>query len=458
MNNAQLRPFNMDHPWLHDLIKSQQAAHRLVVYRGLLKDKVITSFLDLLQTLTLYPSTVIDTLNAYHEFVYSLINHPTPGNWPNAWQRYLVNAVLADENAFSRQAEYMPLYEISPSLCEAVRHDLICLQQVFLTPADSIRRAAIERIGEDLMVESGLSLFTWEEMMFSEQESPDKSLVLLGSTNWGEDIDKVAAYCHANSTGHFQHYRAFRWEKLGGDGCLTGISRPDVVSPQDLIGLEQQQAELDINTQYFLSGLPANHVLLYGPRGTGKTSMVKSLLNRYCDQGLRIIELPKQYLNDLPVILNRVSNRAFHFIIFVDDLSFEDYEVDYKVLKTVLEGGMERLPGNALIYATSNRRHIVKELFSDREFNEIHGDDTVQEKLSIADRFGITITFPYPSQPSYLAIVRGLACRHHLDLSDEELVKQALQWEKSHSGPSGRTASQFVDHLVAESGFKRRMK
>ncbi len=458
MNNAQLGPFNMDHPGLHDLIKSQQAAHRLVVYRGLLKDQVVVSFLDLLQTLTSYPSTVMETLNAYHDFVYNLIYHLTPGDWPDAWQRYLVTAILADENPFSRQAEYLPLAEINPSLREAARHDLTCLQQMFLTPAETIRRAVMERSGENPIADSGLNLPAWEEMRLSGPDSPENLPVLLKSINWGEDIDKVAAYYRANSTGQFQRFRAFRWEKCGEEGRLTGISRPDTVSPQDLVGLEKQQAELNINTEYFLAGLPANHILLYGPRGTGKTSMVKSLLTSYYQQGLRIIELPKQDLNDLPAILNLVSDRAFHFIIFVDDLSFEDYEVGYKVLKTVLEGGMEKLPGNALIYATSNRRHIIKELFSDREFNEIHGDDTVQEKLSIADRFGITITFPYPSQPSYLAIVRGLARHHNLELSDEELIRQAMQWEKSHSGPSGRTARQYVDHLVAESRYQRRTR
>lgn len=454
MNQEQSGRLDINHLWSNDLMKSLQAAQQLVVYRGLLKDQVITGFLNLLQNLTSYPPTVSEILNAYHDFVYQLICKATSGNWPDAWQRYLVTAILADENPFSRQAEHLSPQAISPSLREAARHDLSCLQQVFLTPADSIRQAAIERIGQDKMTEVGLCLPSWENMTFSGEESPAGSTVLFNSAKWEDDIDQVATYYHAHGTGYFQRFRAFRWEKHSEEGSLTGISRPDLVSPRDLVGLHQQQAELDINTQYFLAGLPANHVLLYGPRGTGKTSMVKSLLNRYYDQGLRIIELSKQYLNDLPTILNLINNRALNFIIFVDDLSFEDYEVDYKVLKTVLEGGIEKLPANALIYATSNRRHIIKELFSDREINEIHGGDTVQEKLSVADRFGITITFPFPNQQSYLEIVRELASHHSLDLSQDDLVKQALQWEKSHSGPSGRTARQFVDHLIAESGYE----
>ncbi len=439
---------------LHELVTTLETAHQLVVYRGLLKDEVVESYLSLLETLTAYPPVASEINNAYHSFVHKLIVQDTPGKWPDAWQRYLVTAILTDENPFSRQAEYLPFQEIRPSLIEAARHDLACLQLLFRTSSESIRRAAMERMGRELRGGLGVDPLSWGDMG-SKEDSPVDSAVLFNSAVWADDIEAVAAYDRAHRTGIFQRVRAFRWDKHGGEGRLVGISRPDAVDPGHLIGLHRQQAALDTNTQYFLAGLPANHVLLYGPRGTGKTTMVKSLLNAYYDRGLRIIELPKQHLNDLPAIFDLVCNRALRFIIFVDDLSFEDYEVDYKALKTVLEGGIERRPDNVLIYATSNRRHIVKEMFSDREAEEVHGGDTVQEKLSLADRFGMTITFPYPSQQSYLEIVRGLAARFHIELSDDELVRQALQWEKSHSGPSGRTARQFVDHLVAEYGLKR---
>jgi len=439
---------------LRDLIMTVETANQLVVYRGLLQDEVIKSYLRLLESLTAYPPVASEINNAYHRFVHSLIVQDTPGKWPDAWQRYLITAILADENPFSRRAEYLPFKEISPSLIEAARHDLACLHLLFQTSAESIRKAAMERMGWELQGACGVGLLSWENMG-SGQSSPVDSAVLFKSGAWADDIEEVAAYYRVHGTGIFQRFRAFRWEKQGDTGRLVGITRPDTVDPGHLIGLQRQQEALDTNTRYFLAGLPANHVLLYGPRGTGKTTMVKSLLSAYYDRGLRIIELPKQHLNDLPGIFDLVCNRALRFIIFVDDLSFEDYEVDYKVLKTVLEGGIERRPDNVLIYATSNRRHIVKEMFSDREAEEVHGGDTVQEKLSLADRFGITITFPYPNQQSYLEIVRGLAARCQIELSDDELVRQALLWEKSHSGPSGRTARQFVDHLVAESGLKR---
>lgn len=454
MYNAQPETANTEGISLHELIKALQKAHQLVVYRGLLQDHVVKSYLCLLEALISYPPAVPTINNAYHDFVHNLIMKETPGKWPDAWQRYLVSAILADENPFSRQAEHVSFQEISPNLIEAARHDLACLQQMFQTSSRSIRKVAIERMSREMENCDSISLLSWEAMS-SGQDSPVDSMVLFNSDHWENDIEAVAAYYRAHGTGIFQRFHAFRWEKRGDEGCLTGISRPDAVNLGELIGLQRQREALETNTRYFLAGLPASHVLLYGPRGTGKTTMVKSLLNAYSDRGLRIIELPKQHLSDLPAIFNLLCNRALRFIIFVDDLSFEDYEVDYKVLKTVLEGGIERRPDNVLIYATSNRRHIVKEMFSDRAAEEMHGGDSVQEKLSLADRFGMTITFPYPSERSYLEIVRGLAARYHIDLSDDELVKRALQWEKSHSGPSGRTARQFVDHLVAEAGLKR---
>ncbi|MDH7479751.1 MAG: ATP-binding protein, partial [Syntrophomonadaceae bacterium] len=217
-----------------------------------------------------------------------------------------------------------------------------------------------------------------------------------------------------------------------------------------------QRQQLILNTERFLSGLPASNVLLYGKRGTGKSSMVKALLNRYYLQGLRLVEVSKDDLSDLPSIVNLLRNRTLHFIIFVDDLSFEEHEIQYKGLKAVLEGGIETMPRNVLIYATSNRRHLIREYFSDREpGEEIHRDDTLQEKLSLADRFGITIFFPAPTQSVYLRIVEELANQRRIPLGREELHARAREWEKWQNGISGRTARQFVDNLAAEFGIRR---
>jgi len=454
-------PTHMINDWSHppysgfnELHLALLAAQRLVLYRGLLQDKAVAGYIELLRTLTSYPATEIEILNAYHQFIHELMSRPEPGSWPDAWQRYLVNSILRDENPFSRQVEYLAWESISPAWREAAGHDLTCLHRLFTASADAVRQATLERLGREGKTSSP-QLISWGNMVFCEQEMSAAAEALFNSFDWGGELERVASHYRVCGTGLFQRFKSFRWEKEGDEGHLRGIERPDLVNVRDLIGLQLQKEELEKNTLHFLAGLPANHVLLYGPRGTGKTSLIKSLLTSFQARGLRIIELPKQHLADIPVILDLIRDRAHRFLLFIDDLSFEEHELGYKVLKTVLEGGMERIPANVRIYATSNRRHLVREFFTDREADpEIHGGDTVQEKLSIADRFGITITFPWPNQSSYMEIVRGLARQRGLDPFSADLDKRALQWEKSHSGPSGRTARQFIDHLTAESRYQ----
>ncbi len=231
---------------------------------------------------------------------------------------------------------------------------------------------------------------------------------------------------------------------------MVGISCPDPVGLNDLIGYNSQKQQICINTEQFLKGYPANNVLLYGSRGTGKSTMVKALLNEYGEQGLRLVELTCEDLESLPEVIALLRGHAQKYIIFVDDLSFEDYETRYKGLKAALEGSLTARPDNILIYATSNRRHLVREYHSDRNApldDEIHTWDTMQEKLSLSDRFGLTITFPSPTQQLYLEIVEKLIEERGLTLDPELVRRSALAWERSHHGPSGRTARQFVDSL-----------
>ncbi|HEX2998940.1 MAG TPA: ATP-binding protein, partial [Armatimonadota bacterium] len=233
---------------------------------------------------------------------------------------------------------------------------------------------------------------------------------------------------------------------------LEGIETPDPIRLSDLIGYEQERDLLLRNTEHFLAGMQANNVLLYGDRGTGKSSSVKALLNEYAERGLRLIEVPKHQLGAFPRILRLLRGRPERFILFVDDLSFEENESSYKDLKAVLEGNLEVRPENVLLYATSNRRHLIPERFSDRDGSseEIHARDTQEEKLSLSDRFGITITFLSPTQALYLEIVSGLAQREGLRLSEAELRRQALQWATRHNGWSGRSARQFLDFALGE--------
>ncbi|MDQ3568189.1 MAG: ATP-binding protein, partial [Actinomycetota bacterium] len=207
------------------------------------------------------------------------------------------------------------------------------------------------------------------------------------------------------------------------------------------------------NTERFLSGLPAHHALLYGLPGTGKSSTVKAILNEYAEQGLRLVEVAKQDLAELPRVLDVLRRRGPRFILFVDDLSFEEHEIEYKALKALLEGSVSEPPENVRVYATSNRRNIVRESFSDREGgadDDIHARDTMQEKLSLVARFGLRLTFPPPDRRLYLEIVTGLARERGLEISGLELAERAALWDQWHAGRSGRTARQFVDELEAE--------
>ena len=227
------------------------------------------------------------------------------------------------------------------------------------------------------------------------------------------------------------------------------------------MGYEDQKQWLIRNTRYFLADHPANNVFVYGDRGTGKSSSIKALLNLFAGSSLRMVEVSRDDLHDLPRVMSLLRERPQHFILFVDDLSFEEGETQYKTLKAVLEGGLESRPRNVVVYATSNRRHLIREFFSDR--NDLQGDeirrqDTLQEKVSLADRFGIQLAFVAPDQTQYLAMVHAMAGRHGLTLPARDLDRRALQWAQRYNARSGRTARQFMDCLCAELEVGKRSK
>ncbi|MEE1051310.1 MAG: ATP-binding protein, partial [Lachnospiraceae bacterium] len=219
----------------------------------------------------------------------------------------------------------------------------------------------------------------------------------------------------------------------------------------DLIGYEAAKRKLIENTEAFVSGRPANNCLLYGDAGTGKSSSIKAIANQYYDRGLRIIEIYRHQFRNLNEVISQVKGRNYRFIIYMDDLSFEEFETEYKYLKAVIEGGLEKKPENVLIYATSNRRHLVRESFKDRENSfDKHGGDTVQEKLSLAARFGLSIYFGKPEFDEYQEIVAALAERSGIQMEREALRSEATRWQMRHGGLSGRTAQQFIDHLLGQ--------
>ena len=230
---------------------------------------------------------------------------------------------------------------------------------------------------------------------------------------------------------------------------ITNIAH---VHLDDLVGYENAKKKLIDNTKAFVEGKKANNCLLFGDAGTGKSSSIKAILNQYYDQGLRMIEVYKHQFQDLNDVIAQIKNRNYKFIIYMDDLSFEEFEIEYKYLKAVIEGGLEKKPENVLIYATSNRRHLIRETFKDKQDRDedMHTNDTVQEKLSLVARFGVTIYFGSPDKKAFQEIVRTLAIKNGISLPEEELLLEANKWELSHGGLSGRTAQQFIDYLSGQ--------
>lgn len=274
--------------------------------------------------------------------------------------------------------------------------------------------------------------------------------LLRGCADAGQFQETCRQFYVEYGVGDFALHRAFVPSDDGAD--LVPVRDLEEVSLSDLIGYEKAKQKLVDNTRAFVAGKRANNCLLFGDAGTGKSTSVKAILHQYAGEGLRMIEVYKHQFRTLAHLLQKLKRRNYRFIIFMDDLSFEEFEIEYKYLKAVIEGGLSKKPENVLIYATSNRRHLIKENFSDKASlgNELHGSDTVQEKLSLVARFGLTIYFGAPEKKEYDAIVRELARRNNLSISDEELMLAAGRFSLQHGGRSGRGASQLIDHLLSD--------
>jgi predicted AAA+ superfamily ATPase len=422
----------------------QRQAASLLLYQGTLTGPTGNAFLTLLQSLHHSDAGGTDCSHAYGNWFQSLAAKNL------SWQDYLINRILLDSNPFTLQVQQAELTSLPPALIAAAQHDLQALQSLY--------QCAGEQLSRWVQTASQLPLAppVWD---CAQNRAAAEHLLpiityLQKESNWADILEELAAHYRQYGTGLFAEYRALRWQS----GQLTGIPHPDPVRLAELAGCEFQRDTLVKNTEFLLAGLPALHVLLYGSRGSGKSSLVKALLNEFGDRGLRLIEVAKSDLQDLPAIVEQLRSLPQKFIIFVDDLSFEEDDDAFKALKVVLEGSLTARPANVAVYATSNRRHLIREFFDDRPRpsagEEVHAWDTVQEKLSFSDRFGLTLTFEPANQDTYLKIVRHLAERAGISLSAEELEFRALQWATRHNGRSGRTARQFVDFLRADFAWR----
>jgi len=403
--------------------------HNLLVYRNLLTNKLINSMQHVLDGK--------DDEELIYELYAGLISEAEKiGLQGNLWQSYIVYLISRDENVFSTTVE-KNRGRIGTGLRRAVIHDLALLRQFLQFDSAVLRNSSLIRGFIPTETDEYQSCAALMDL-FNIQAIAENSLE--------EVADKLIAYYLQHGCGKVAGYAAFRWDDKTG---LIGIKDRDRISLDELVGYERQKKVLMKNTEAFLANKPANNVLLVGARGTGKSSSVKALANCYFKEGLRLVEVQRHQFQSLHKIISELRDRSQRFIVFLDDLSFEESETEYKFLKSVIEGSLESRPDNVLLYATSNRRHLIRESWSDRaDAEDIHSADSVHEKISLSDRFGITLTYPAPDQKDYLHIVETLAKQHAIALPVDELKKQALRWELSHSGRSGRVAQQFVKHII----------
>ncbi|MEB3343073.1 ATP-binding protein [Okeania sp.] len=412
----------------------QQQIASLLLYQSVLKKTVGESFLQLLESLSKNDGIKIECFRAYGNWFRTIASENI------SWQEYLISQIILDDNPFSQQVQKIDTTNLSPNLIAAVKHDLQILQNLYRCNGKTISQwvkiiAKLEKIP-----------IVWE-LELERKEPIYQQLINL--ENWEDAIDILAVHYRNFGTGLFAESIAFEWR----NGQLLTITYPDSVKLEELVGYEFQRDTLIKNTEFLIAGYSALNVLLYGSRGTGKSSLVKALLNEYSQRNLRLVEVAKSDLKDLPLIVEKLRNVPQKFIIFVDDLSFEEDDDIFKALKVVLEGNLTAKPANVVVYATSNRRHLIREFFNDRpspkDSDEVNNWDTVQEKLSFSDRFGLTLTFEPANQDTYLKIVRHLAKQEKINLSPEDLDFQALQWATRNNGRSGRTARQFIDFISA---------
>lgn len=367
----------------------------------------------------------------------------------NLWCNYLTFLLITDENPFSLTCEKVGAN--NGSVNTFARSDFAAFYDLFHFDFSRIEEA----LGIDCFsLITNYTAIVKKELMYNKNVSEKVqalSAKLEAAQNADEFFDCVTAFYHDYGVGMFGLNKAFRLQGTGESLCFQAINNMDTVMLDDLVGYELQKRQLIENTEAFVAGRKANNVLLFGDSGTGKSTSVKAIVNQFYPQGLRMIEIYKHQFKDLSNVIARIKNRNYRFIIYMDDLSFEEFEIEYKFLKAVIEGGVETRPENILIYATSNRRSLIRETWGDRsdmEHNEdVHRSDTIEEKHSLANRFGVTINYAKPKLPEYFSIVTELAHRAGLPQSDDELCRQANAWAMRHGGFSGRTAQQFINRM-----------
>lgn len=406
------------------------------------------------------PNSIRNLSRDFYQCMHDLIAQAGAyGFHGNLWHCYLTHLLVTNENGYSRSCEMRG--EVEGTINRAVLHDMEIFKEFFdydfgpLCEKLQVKEFSLVEHYEGSSADTGVYNSRICERICGLATE-------LGKSSTAEEMKEILTeFYRKYGVGKFGLYKCFRIGQRTERGVtVEPIPRILHVRLDDLVGYEIQKKKLTDNTEAFVAGRKANNCLLFGDAGTGKSSCIKAIANEYYDRGLRIIEVYKHQFQELHEVINQIKGRNYKFIIFMDDLSFEDFEIEYKYLKAVIEGGLEKKPENILIYATSNRRHLIRENYGDKtedgHFPEVrqdmHTSDTVQEKLSLAYRFGVTIYFGTPDKRQFQGIVKALAERNGVTMPEEELLLEANKWELSHGGLSGRTAQQFIDYICGTLG------
>lgn len=428
--------------------KANIMINSLCIFTNIKEDNVVTKFQLVLKYLNKDKVSLEKAITYYNDFIYELLKKDNDTNF----KKYIVDLLFLDSNPFTKMIDSNNSNNIN--ILNQVKYELGVLEYITNIKSSEIKEIIISRgKAKDFQVDIIESLIDlkYENDSYNPIKAIDKiKQRIISNYNWENYLDEIIDFYNHYGTGIFGEYRAFVWEHENDKTYLRGIEAPDPVKLRDLVGYEDQKEIIVNNTKNFLKGYPANNILLYGSRGTGKSSTVKAIINEYYNEGLRLIEVDKSKLVDFTKIIRILKNKNLKFIIFVDDLVFEEGEASYSALKTILEGGVENRTNNILIYATTNRKHLVKETFSERAGDEVHANDAIEEKLSLADRFGMTVSFYSPDQKEYLNIIDNIALSRGLEVDNEHLHKEALKWVRWYNARSPRTAMQFINWLEGE--------
>lgn len=425
-----------------------------ILYRDFEQGELLEKMTMLMEDIS-HPKVLYGKDGEYFACIHQLVEMAgTYGFAGNLWHDYLTYLLVNHENAFSTACEIVG--PVEGTINAFAMHDFEIFKQLYdfdLKELEKIYPSVDSSLITDYQnINEGSKVFN--KRIRDRICTLTQKLAKAESTE--EFMDDMVQFYKEFGVGKLGLHKAFRIDGTVTPARIVPITNIAHVHLDDLVGYEIAKKKLIDNTEAFVQGRPANNCLLFGDAGTGKSSSIKGILNQYYDQGLRIIEAYKHQFKDLNDIIAQVKNRNYKFIIYMDDLSFEEFEIEYKYLKAVIEGGLEKKPDNILIYATSNRRHLVREKFSDKEErrDDLHSSDTVQEKLSLVARFGVSIFFCAPDKKQFQNIVKTLAERHQVEMPEEELLLEANKWELQHGGLSGRTAQQFIDYLCGKNENK----